>query len=203
MVKLVHRLEGIQLVTKFLNLADLIVIELRALILEFFKILNFPLHLLLYLVRRLHCLVGLDCKGTLHLTSILWFAVMGAVIQLWLHISPVELESVPCVPRFFHKGIIGRASPFTDRPESSCLDEWLYGTNDHIGLSFGSFGDGLEAVSFFSVVVELVLDYGEQSFVEFEEGLYLCFVLSIQIFLPFNFLQTVVNHSLHLLVLAS
>jgi hypothetical protein len=77
----------------------------------------------------------------------------------------------------------------------------LYGADDHIGLSLGPFGDGLQAVPFLPVVVELVLDNGEESFVEFEEGLYFGFMLGIQIFLPLDLLKAILNHALHLLVL--
>lgn len=71
LVELVHGLEGIQPVAKLLNLADLIIIELRAPILEFFELLYLPLHLLLHLVRSLHSLVGLGCKRTLDFGSVL------------------------------------------------------------------------------------------------------------------------------------
>lgn len=143
-----------------LDFADFIIVELGALVFEFLQLLDFPQHFVLDFVGLLECLVDLRHSRIVHRSPILGLVVMGTVIQLGLHLSTVEFELMRRVGGFFKEGVGGIGAPFAFGTELSRLYEWLNWSDYHVGLALRSLWDGLQAVSFLSVVAELAFNYG-------------------------------------------
>lgn len=65
--------------------------------------------------------------------------------------------------------------------------------NYEVGLAFRSFRYCLKADPLLSVVIELVLDDSQQPLIEFEEGLYLHFMLGVELLLLLDVIQVVLD----------
>lgn len=129
----------------------------------------------------------------MEVVSVLGHLVLRTVVELRAELSRQVFQSAASEGVALDKGI-GRGRPsLALGPELPGLDEGVRGANDEVGLAFGPFGNGLEADPFLPVVVELVLDDAQQSFVELEEGFDLHLVLGVQLLLLLDVVEVVLD----------
>lgn len=155
------------------------------------QLLYFLTHFLLYLLTLLnHAPVLLPrTPRTPVAFPLLQLGVVVHFRPLDLHFEEIQL--IAGMVGIIDEGQAGRVSPFAVGAgfELPGAEGGSDDGDDEVGLSFGALRDGLEAAVIFVGIIHFFVDDLEEAFVEVEESADLIFVVGVDFFLPFDFLE--------------